>query len=267
MRKVVKLINAVPAQDGAGVKLFRSLGNHQLPDLNPFLMLDEIRADQAEDYLAGFPNHPHRGFETVTIMLDGKMRHRDSRGNEGVIESGGVQWMTAGSGIVHSEMPEQVSGRLWGFQLWVNLPAAHKLMPPRYQDIPAQNIPTVQVDDAQIRVMAGTVGDREGPVQDIVTRPTLLDVALDGQTQLTLPPRALLYVYEGQLKIADTQVNTQQLAVLSEASDLHMTGKARALIFGAQPLHEPIARHGPFVMNRREELMQAFDDYQAGQFG
>ncbi|MBB3169060.1 pirin family protein [Simiduia aestuariiviva] len=267
MKSIVKIIQAQPTQDGAGVKLFRSLGTHLLPELNPFLMLDEIRADEASDYLAGFPSHPHRGFETVTIMLDGKMRHRDSRGNEGVIESGGVQWMTAGSGIVHSEMPEQSEGRLWGFQLWVNLPAEHKMMSPRYQDIKAAEIPVVNFPGAQVRVMAGTVHNHTGPVTDIVTRPTLLDVHLDGELNLTLPPRTLLYVYEGALTIGEQTARAQQLAVLSEESSLTMTGNAKALVFGADVLNEPIARHGPFVMNTREQLMRAFEDYQSGQFG
>jgi quercetin 2,3-dioxygenase len=267
VKEIIKVIRAQPAQDGAGVKLYRSLGSHLLPELNPFLMLDEIRSDVAADYLAGFPSHPHRGFETVTIMLDGQMRHRDSRGNEGVIEPGGVQWMTAGSGIIHSEMPEQTQGRLWGFQLWVNLPAQHKMMAPRYQDITARQVPTVTLGGAAVRVMAGNIHGTEGPVRDIVTRPTLLDVHLDGEVHLPLPKRALLYVYEGQLSVGDKPVQTQHLAVLSEGADVRLQGRARVLVFGAAPLQEPIARHGPFVMNHREELMQAFDDYQSGQLG
>lgn len=267
MKNIVKVIPAQPTQDGAGVSLFRSLGSHLLPELNPFLMLDEIRADEASDYVAGFPSHPHRGFETVTIMLEGKMRHRDSRGNEGVIESGGVQWMTAGSGIVHSEMPEQTEGRLWGFQLWVNLPAKHKMMAPRYQDIPASDIPTAKLAGAQVRVMAGAVGNVVGPVTDIVTQPTLLDVHLNGTATLTLPPRTLIYVYAGEASINHRQVKRQQLAVLSEAPSLTLSGKGRLLVFGAQPMQEAIARHGPFVMNTREELMEAFEDYQSGRFG
>ncbi|UTA48909.1 pirin family protein [Simiduia sp. 21SJ11W-1] len=267
MKRIVKTLAALPTKDGAGVSLYRSLGTHLLPELNPFLMLDEIRADEAADYLAGFPSHPHRGFETVTIMLEGKMRHKDSRGNEGVIESGGVQWMTAGSGIIHSEMPEQTEGKLWGFQLWVNLPAANKMMTPRYQDIPAKEIPTAIVDGAKVRVMAGTVGTTTGPVKDIVTRPSLLDVHLDGTTTLALPPRTLLYVYEGSITIGGKAVNEQHLAVLSDEPELSVTGKARFLVFGAEPMAEPIARHGPFVMNTREQLMAAFEDYQTGKFG
>lgn len=156
-RTITRIIKALPTKDGAGVSLFRSLGSQQLPEWNPFLLLDEIRSDVATDYIAGFPEHPHRGFETVTIMLEGKMRHRDNQGNEGVIESGGVQWMTAGRGIVHSEMPEQDAGKLRGFQLWVNLPAKHKMTAPRYQDIPAADIPVLQQEGATIRLMAGVL--------------------------------------------------------------------------------------------------------------
>lgn len=267
MKKVLKMIKAQPAKDGAGVSLFRSLGNALLPDANPFLMLDEIRADEASDYLAGFPNHPHRGFETVTIMLTGKMRHKDSRGNEGVIESGGVQWMTAGSGIIHSEMPEQEAGRLWGFQLWVNLPSEHKMMPPRYQDIPAKDVPTVTSGTSTIRVMAGDVEGVSGPIKDIVTKPTLLDVSVEGELSLALPERALIYVYQGSLRIGTTDIATQHLALLSEGETAHLSGSGKALIFGAAALNEPIARYGPFVMNTRDELNQAFEDFQQGRLG
>lgn len=264
MKNVVKVIKAQPAQDGAGVKLFRSLGTNLLPECNPFLMLDEIRADEASDYLAGFPNHPHRGFETVTIMLDGKMRHKDSNGNQGVIESGGVQWMTAGRGIIHSEMPEQTAGRLWGFQLWVNLPAAHKLMAPRYQDIPAAQIPNIKQGKSTVRIFAGELLGSQGPVRDIVTKPTLLDVYVEDEVSLPLPRRALVYVYEGDLLIGDKTVKQQHLALLSEESEVVLKGHGKCLVIAAEPLNEPIARHGPFVMNTREELFEAFEDYQQG---
>lgn len=267
MKQVIKLIDAQPTRDGAGVSLFRSLGTQRLPEANPFLMLDEIRADEASDYLAGFPDHPHRGFETVTIMLEGKMRHGDSRGNSGVIESGGVQWMTAGQGIVHSEMPEQESGRLWGFQLWVNLPAAHKMMAPRYQDIPAAQIPSVPMGDSTVRVMAGQVQGTRGPIVDIVTQPSLLDLHLADEIRLNLPRRSLLYVYQGSVQIGGLTVKAQQLALLSEEPELVVAGQGRALVFGAEPLNEPIARYGPFVMNSRDELNQAFLDYQQGRLG
>lgn len=265
-RTVTRIIRAQPTQDGAGVSLFRSLGSQQLPDWNPFLLLDEIRSDQANEYIAGFPEHPHRGFETVTIMLEGKMRHRDNQGNEGVIESGGVQWMTAGRGIVHSEMPEQESGELWGFQLWVNLPAEYKMIKPRYQDIPAKDIPVIDTRSSRIRLMAGKHDDEHGPVQSIVTNPTLMDVHLDGELRLQLPQRAFIYVYDGAINCGKTTIQTQHLALLSSTGELALTGKGRALVVATDPLHEPVARYGPFVMNTREQLMQAFEDYQAGRF-
>ena len=267
MKRVVKVIAAQPTSDGAGVSLFRSLGTHLLPEANPFLMLDEIRSDEAKDYLAGFPNHPHRGFETVTIMLTGSMRHKDSRGNEGVIEPGGVQWMTAGRGIIHSEMPEQEQGRLWGFQLWVNLPAQHKMMAPRYQDIPARDVPSVTIGESTIRVMAGEQQGVKGPIEDIVSKPQLLDVHVAGEVGLDLPKRALLYVYEGHVTIADRRIDAQHLALLTEEQSLTLNGAGKAMVFAAEPLNEPIARHGPFVMNTREELHQAFEDYQQGRLG
>ncbi|BFM10881.1 pirin family protein [Simiduia litorea] len=267
MKRVIKVIAAQPTSDGAGVNLYRSLGTHLLPEANPFLMLDEIRSDEAKDYLAGFPSHPHRGFETVTIMLTGSMRHKDSHGNEGVIEPGGVQWMTAGSGIIHSEMPEQQQGRLWGFQLWVNLPAQHKMMAPRYQDIRANEIPSLKFSNSTVRVMAGHQQGVTGPISDIVSKPQLLDVDLAGEISLELPKRALLYVYAGYVTVADKRVDAQHLALLTEEQTLTLSGQGKAMIFAAEPLNEPIARHGPFVMNTREELYQAFDDYQHGQLG
>ena len=265
-RSIARIINAQPTQDGAGVSLFRSLGGQQLPDWNPFLLLDEIRSDDAADYIAGFPEHPHRGFETVTIMLEGKMRHRDNQGNEGVIESGGVQWMTAGRGIVHAEMPEQDAGKLWGFQLWVNLPAQHKMMTPRYQDIPARDIPTVRREGATLRLMAGELDGETGPVTDIVTHPTLIDLHLHGEVSLTLPERGFVYVYDGALQCGAQRVSAQQLALLSASGELTLTGDARALVVATGALNEPVARYGPFVMNTRAELMQAFEDFQAGKF-
>lgn len=266
MRHPIRILKAQPSRDGAGVNLMRSLGSQVLPDWNPFLLLDEIRSDEAADYIAGFPEHPHRGFETVTIMLEGKMRHRDSRGNEGLIESGGVQWMTAGSGLVHAEMPEQTSGRLWGFQLWVNLPAAHKMMAPRYQDIPAAEIPVIERPGASLRLMAGTLDGMTGPVRDIVSQPTLIDLALTDSVTLTLPTRSFVYVYEGELNAAGKTIPAQHLALLSDEGELTLSGKGKALVVGANALNEPVARYGPFVMNTREELMQAFEDYQGGRF-
>ncbi|AFV00738.1 pirin family protein [Simiduia agarivorans] len=266
MRQPIRILKAQPSRDGAGVNLMRSLGSQALPDWNPFLLLDEIRSDEAADYIAGFPEHPHRGFETVTIMLEGKMRHRDSRGNEGVIESGGVQWMTAGSGLTHAEMPEQTSGRLWGFQLWVNLPAEHKMMAPRYQDIPANAIPVIERPDAKLRLMAGELDGHTGPVTDIVSQPTLIDLSLTGDVTLNVPERSFVYVYQGEMNAAGKSIPAQHLALLSNEGALNLSGNGKALVVGANALHEPIARHGPFVMNTRAELLQAFEDYQNGVF-
>lgn len=270
-RTVETTINAVPTNDGDGVKIARSIGSRLLPQLDPFLLLDELKSDDAADYIGGFPPHPHRGFETITYMLEGQMRHRDSAGNEGVIRAGDVQWMTAGSGIIHSEMPEQQQGRLWGFQLWSNLPAADKMRAPRYQEIAAADIPEVEQAGASVRVIAGTLGEVTGPVQDIATQPLLLDVRLSpgGRQQLTLPSEhsALVYVYKGALTIAGRTLHAQQLGHLASGDSLDLLAleeETGALVLAAAPLNEPIVRAGPFVMNTEAELQQAFADYRSG---
>lgn len=279
--RVIRTLRGMPASDGAGVKLTRVIGTPQLPDLDPFLMLDEFGTDRPEDYLAGFPDHPHRGFETVTYMLDGRMRHRDNHGNEGVLVPGSVQWMTAGRGLVHSEMPEQLEGRMRGFQLWVNLPARDKMQAPRYQEYAPERI--VQAEPAagvRVKVIAGRVDDTVGPVYaagDAATAPVYLDIGLapgaawahalpDGHT-------AFVYVYEGAAAVGEgsdaKRVGAQELAVLGGGTDVALLGGdagARLILVAGRPLREPIARHGPFVMNTREELMQAFVDFQQGRF-
>jgi quercetin 2,3-dioxygenase len=273
IRPVTRVVAGQPASDGAGVRLLRSLGTNALPMLDPFLMLDEFRSDDAKDYIAGFPSHPHRGFETVTIMLAGRMQHKDSVGNTGDLGPGSVQWMTAARGIIHSEMPQQVDGLMWGFQLWVNLPAKDKLGDPRYQDIAAAEIPTVATGDgASVRVIAGEVDAVKGPITSGATAPVLLDLRFEGAGSFehTLPVghNAFLYVYEGELAIGEpaTAVTRGNVAVLGagDAVRVRADGAARALLLAGRPIEEPVARYGPFVMNTKAELERAFDDYRAG---
>ncbi len=276
--RVLRTIRGTPASDGAGVRLVRVIGGQSLPDLDPFLLLDEFGTDRAEDYLAGFPSHPHRGFETVTYMLDGRMRHKDNHGNEGLLTPGSVQWMTAGRGLVHSEMPEQESGRMRGFQLWVNLPSHEKMTAPRYQEFAPGQIPEVQpAEGVRVKVIAGTVAGTAGPIVQPATDPLYLDIQLDAGTgwDYRLPEghHAFAYVFEGDMVIgSDDQarpVAPQELAVLGGGDALHMAGGtqgARLILVAGRPLREPVARHGPFVMNTREELMQAFVDFQEGRF-
>jgi quercetin 2,3-dioxygenase len=276
-RMVTKKITAQATQDGDGVKIARSIGSSVLPDVNPFLLLDELRSNDAADYIGGFPPHPHRGFETVTYMLEGQMRHKDSAGNEGVIRAGDIQWMTAGSGIIHSEMPEQSEGRLWGFQFWINLPATQKMRTPRYQEIAANQIPEHKMANGKIRLLAGQIVDEQGvtivgAIHDIATQPLLLDVQLNqGEWQTCLPAKhlALVYVYKGVVVIGNAQVQAQQLAVLSDGDQLTLNASDQpfgAIILAATPINEPIARSGPFVMNTEEEIQQAFSDYRLGNF-
>ena len=278
-RVVRQVVKGMPTSDGAGVKLRRVIGQPQLPDLDPFLMLDEFGTDRAEDYIAGFPDHPHRGFETVTYMLDGRMRHRDNHGNEGVLVPGSVQWMTAGRGLVHSEMPEQQEGRMRGFQLWLNLPARDKMSPPKYQEFGPERIPTAQpAPGVTAKVIAGEVAGVVGPIRQPATDPTYLDLAIEpGASHVQALPEdyaAFLYVFEGALQVgagtAARSVGSHELAVLGEGTQLELRGAsgevARAILVAGRPLREPVAKYGPFVMNTREELQQAFVDFQSGRF-
>jgi len=277
-RRVERIVRGMPTSDGAGVKLTRVIGQPQLADLDPFLMLDEFGTDKPEDYIAGFPDHPHRGFETVTYMLDGRMRHRDNHGNEGVLVPGSVQWMTAGRGLVHSEMPEQEEGRMRGFQLWLNLPAREKMTAPRYQEFGPARIPTVTpTEGVRVKVIAGRVADTPGPISQPATDPTYLDVeVLPGVTFSHPLPEghaAFLYVFEGSVRVGAQTVKAQELAVLGEGSEVRLEGitagaegGARAILVAGRPLREPVAKYGPFVMNTQQELMQAFQDFQSGKF-
>jgi len=279
-RQVSRVIRGLPATDGAGVKLTRVIAQPALPMLDPFLLLDAFRSDQPGDYIAGFPPHPHRGFETVTYLLAGRMRHKDSAGHEGVIEPGGIQWMTAARGIVHSEMPEQDEGLLEGFQLWVNLPAAHKMDAPAYQEHPAADIPQEQREDGVlVRVIAGeTALGTRGPVEQPLTEPLYLDVELPPETLFseTVPAghNAFAYVIGGGLDAEDLTGKAlrfvrDELAVLSQGDQVRLRAGpegARFLLVAGRPLNEPVARGGPFVMNTKAEIRQAFEDYDAGRF-
>lgn len=272
-RRIERTVQAVATSDGAGVKLSRAIANAELDHLDPFLLLDEFRSDDPSDYIAGFPDHPHRGFETVTYMLAGKMEHADHAGNRGLLTGGGAQWMTAGRGIIHSETPKQEDGLMWGFQLWVNLPAKSKMTAPRYQDIDPSAIPEVKIDGGSVRVIAGTFLGTTGPVQGIVTDPVYLDVRLDaaGRFETAIPEdhTAFVYAYQGGGTAGSTSLAPKTLGVLSRGD--RIVAKAgdpdfRFLCVAARPLNEPIARYGPFVMNTREEIHQAFDDFRNGRF-
>jgi redox-sensitive bicupin YhaK (pirin superfamily) len=273
-RRVVALIRGVPTSDGAGVKLTRVIGQRALPDLDPFLMLDEFGSEKGADYIGGFPDHPHRGFETVTYMLDGRMRHGDNKGHSGLLVSGSVQWMTAGRGIVHSEMPEQEDGLMRGFQLWVNLPAKDKLCEPRYQEFNPDKIPVVQpAPGVTVKIIAGKVDDVAGPVGDVATDPTYLDIALEPGAVYThaLPKEhnAFAYVFEGAAKIDGQDVAKSQLAVLGQGHHVEIAAgdaPARMILVAGRPLRELVAKYGPFVMNTEAEIHQAIADFQNGRF-
>ncbi|BDU17332.1 pirin family protein [Lysobacter auxotrophicus] len=273
-----RTLRGMPASDGAGVRLTRVIGTPQLEMLDPFLMLDEFGTDQPEDYLAGFPDHPHRGFETVTYMLDGRMRHKDNHGNEGVLVPGSVQWMTAGRGLVHSEMPEQQEGRMRGFQLWVNLPSAQKMSEPQYQEFAPDRIPQLQpADGVRVKVIAGRVGDVAGPIRQPATDPVYLDIELAANAawDVDLPEghNAFAYAFEGAGSIGEGEaaraIASQEIAVLVGGRTVRFRageGGLRTILVAGRPLREPVARYGPFVMNTKEQIMQAFVDFQEGRF-
>ena len=274
-RVLTHWVPGVPATDGAGVQLTRMVGTSQLDMVDPFLMLDRMDSDDPDSYIAGFPDHPHRGFETVTLVLDGLMRHKDSVGNEGVLAPGDVQWMTAGRGIIHSEIPEMIEGRLSGFQLWVNLPSHLKMTEPRYQDIPAADIPRSEFYGGHARIIAGSYEGETGPaIPKINAR--LLDVVLDGDTPWSILPtpdnQLFICLYEGTLSASDNLGREQEItapAVLlfkgTGSVNVVSSGEGAAILYcEGEPLNEPVARMGPFVMNTRAELQQAVEDYNAG---
>ena len=275
IRNLERVIPSIPASDGAGVKLRRSLGASQLARHDPFLMLDEFFSDDPDDYLAGFPSHPHRGFETVTYMLDGHMQHKDDHGNTGDLGPGDVQWMSAARGIIHSEMPQQSEGRMRGFQLWLNLPAKEKMKPAAYRDIASREIPLAKGEGYSVRVIAGSFERTNGPIHGGSTDPYYLDVHLEPgavfEGALPMGHSAFLYVYEGEARVGE-----ERKAVAHRAAGLLADGEkarieageqgARVLLLAGKPLREPVVQYGPFVRNSREEIEQAIADYQSGEF-
>ncbi|MGO8756428.1 MAG: pirin family protein [Gallionellaceae bacterium] len=275
-RGVDRLVTGRATSDGAGVKLTRVLTQDLQRRLDPFLMLDAFLSDNPDDYIGGFPDHPHRGFETVTYMIAGRLRHRDNAGHEGLLQNGGVQWMTAGRGIIHSEMTEQEDGLMEGFQLWLNLPAKDKLGAPWYRDIPSAEIPEfTTARGVSVRVIAGTSHGTVGAMQRQATIPLYLDIHFSGNQTFrqSLPDthNAFVYVYRGKIEIGDVSLTERKMAILSNdaGSDgviLHADGPARALLIAGMPLHEPIAQYGPFVMNTQQEINEAVIDYQNGRF-
>ena len=274
IRKISAEIAGQPTTDGAGVNLTRFIGSPELSDLDPFLLLDEFRSSDSGDYQAGFPNHPHRGFETVTYLKAGRFRHRDSQGNQGLLTPGGVQWMTAGRGIIHSEMPETTEGLVWGYQLWINLPAEHKFTVPRYQDIPPEQVPEVTGHGVKVRLITGDYGGQSGPAKTWIST-LYFDIELEPGAVFThsVPPNrsGFVHLYTGSLtagpETESQEAQASQLLVLGEGDTVRLQGGsegAGCLLVAGERLDEPIARAGPFVLNTREQLEQAFRDYQAG---
>jgi redox-sensitive bicupin YhaK (pirin superfamily) len=280
-RPIEALVAGQATQDGAGVKLSRVLTREWQRRLDPFLMLDHFGSDQPDDYIAGFPDHPHRGFETITYMLAGRMRHRDSAGHEGLITDGGVQWMTAGRGVIHSETPEQSAGLMEGFQLWLNLPGRDKMCEPWYRDIPNAELPRVQGPGVEVTVIAGTYRGQghhqAGAVQREATQALYLDIRLQpgAHFEAELPPalNAFLYTARGEVMVGETLVPRQRMAVLANTPGSDGVALsagpqgAHLLLIAGQPLNEPIAQYGPFVMNTQAELRQAVDDFNSGRLG
>jgi len=278
-REIKRVFSGKPTIEGAGVHLKRVFGYHEVPLFDPFLLLDDFHSENPADYLAGFPWHPHRGIETVTYVLHGSVRHGDSIGNSGVIQSGDVQWMTAGSGIIHQEMPEQVNGNLlWGLQLWVNLPASHKMMPPRYRDVSKAQSPEITLEKGvSIKIICGTIEGVKGSVQDIIADPEYLDVTVPAGTAFTYPVKdgytVFAYALEGKgyFDQKKTQlIQPEQLVLFDKSGDTIATLAAadavRFLLISGKPIGEPVAWYGPIVMNTQAELQQAFEEYQNGTF-
>ena len=274
-RRLIQTIPSVETSDGAGVKLRRSLGAAPDLRLDPFLLLDEFGTENPDDYIAGFPPHPHRGFETVTYMLNGHMRHEDHMGNVGELTEGGVQWMSAGRGVIHSEMPQQKKGRMRGFQLWVNLPADEKMKPAAYRDIPAVEIPRVDIEEGSVKVIAGSFSAGgepiAGPIQGLTTELIYYDVCINAGTtfECALPTNhnAFLYAYEGSVRIGEDALLWQSVGVLSSGEGIAVQaveGVAGFILLAGRPLHEPIVQRGPFVMNTQDEIEQAIRDYRNG---
>lgn len=277
-RTIERVLKGSKTSDGAGVSLTRFLHGINLQKrLDPFLMLDAFGSDDPDQYIAGFPDHPHRGFETITYMLEGRMLHRDSAGNEGLLNSGDLQWMCAGSGVIHSEMPQQVSGRMEGFQLWLNLPASDKMCEPWYQDISGASVPQIQLDNgAVVRVVAGSAFGVEGVVQRPVTEPLYLDVELPAgvniKHELAADLNAFVQLYQGEIEVGNEQASAPNMLILSNEPAVNMVEisaqqDSRYLLVAGRPLNEPIEQYGPFVMNTKEEIYQAVQDFREGRLG
>lgn len=271
MTAIRQLVPATRISEGAGVTVHRTIGTPALRRLDPFLMLDYFNNDNPDEYIAGFPDHPHRGFVTLTYMLDGHMLHEDSMGNRGDLRAGGAQWMKAASGVIHSEMPQQSDGRMRGFQLWINLPASEKMNDPAYQEFGPARIPQIEADGARVKILSGEYGGQRGPISDPHTCLQYLDVALSPghafSHRLAKDMNGFLHVFEGGVRVDDGETLTQGAAVLDPGATLALTAQdqgARLLIIAGRPLREPVVQHGPFVMNTDEEIHEAFADYRAG---
>jgi len=275
-RNIERIVDGIATSDGAGVKLTRVLSGKLQKRLDPFLMLDAFSSDDPDDYIGGFPDHPHRGFETVTYMLSGHMRHRDSAGHEGLLENGGVQWMTAGRGVIHSEIPEQEDGLMEGFQLWLNLPAQNKMKDPWYRDFPSALIPEyVTPQGVTVRVIAGTSNGVAGAVSREITEPLYVDIHIPAGAEFStaLPDthNAFIYVYRGEVMIDGKQVESRRMGILGNSPDadgvsLTSTGDSRMILIAGKPLNEPIVQYGPFVMNTQQEIHRALNDFGSGRF-
>jgi redox-sensitive bicupin YhaK (pirin superfamily) len=278
IRKIKRILKSQPTIEGAGVHLKRAFGYQQLPDLDPFLLLDDFHSSNPDEYIKGFPWHPHRGIETITYVLYGKVEHGDSMGNKGIIFSGDIQWMTAGSGIIHQEMPKgQEDGLMWGFQLWANLPASHKMMDPRYRDIKGQQVPEIVLDGGvKVKIICGEIEGTKGPVQDIVIDPEYLDISVPAKSRFKHPVKrghkAFAYVIEGKGHFdqnREKMVDPESLVIFDDGEEVVISTKdsgVRALFVSGKPIGEPVAWHGPIVMNTQEELRIAFEEYEKGTF-
>ncbi|MFX1537326.1 MAG: pirin family protein [Promethearchaeota archaeon] len=276
-RKIKRILKSKPTMEGAGVRLKRAFGYNEVPLLDPFLLLDDFHSDNPNDYIAGFPWHPHRGIETITYMLHGEVRHEDSLGNKGVIRPGDVQWMTAGSGIVHQEMPHQKKGLLWGFQLWANLPASHKMMDPRYRDVKKDQIPEIILNNnIKVKVICGEVNGEKGPVQDIVTDPEYLDATIPPESEfghyVKKGHTVFAYVIEGEGYFdqnGSQLISANNLVIFEDGDEVRIStadNPVRFLLISGKPIGEPVAWYGPIVMNTRKELEIAFAEYRNGTF-
>lgn len=276
-RKISRIIHGQPTSDGAGVRLTRIFGFYEQGMLDPFLLLDFFGSDNPDDYIAGFPWHPHRGMETVTYMLDGKMEHSDSMGNSGVISKGDIQWMTAGSGVIHQEMPQNTGGRIGGFQLWVNLPSSAKMIAPRYQDIPASRVKTLSLENGvKVKILAGTFRGTCGPIENIIADPEYFDIEMPENSELIVPVNTdytvFAYLYDGIVRFDESRsdpMRAGQGALFGKGAQVKATtgnAQARFILISGKPIGEPIAWRGPIVMNTEAELNVAFREYREGKF-